>query len=490
MPTYFTDQFGLDPAVLEEYGAFNVSLVADLPLFIDPFLLFHSDDPEYQALHEGIIRYLVFLKDKAVAGGVVDKDLLKAWYCFPEVKQTWLGFSLTGNSGSGLGVNFATALHSNLHRIFSDFGSERVTKGSHLEKVCLIREGVGRDNISDFTTNLILGWLCEFTQRLAKSHLRADQIRRVAIHNARFNYHTEAWETGHYELPWASADYVILTPKDILTRDDTWINKHDLVTHFEDLPAAMPDGPLRAQVSNYFQRAIPRHRDKEPTHKELDRAAAETILQFPELIDYYIRYKEDHGEDAENLSLQKVYFTEQVFIRQMQELQGLLLHLTPFYLVGGNTHEEAHTRLAYLKDVIENKGGHRIFYSAGRPLQREQDLHVLYRLVWIGTPSDVSTEVNDGRGPADYKISRGARDKTIVEMKLAKNTHLKKNLERQAEVYQRASDAKGTIKVILFFTAEEEIKVKSTLRELGLLGHQDVVLIDARNDNKPSGSVA
>ncbi len=54
-----------------------------------------------------------------------------------------------------------------------------------------------------------------------------------------------------------------------------------------------------------------------------------------------------------------------------------------------------------------------------------------FRLVWFGTPSDVTTEANDGRGPVDYKIARGASDKTLVEMKLAKNTALERNLERQ-----------------------------------------------------------
>jgi hypothetical protein len=39
-----------------------------------------------------------------------------------------------------------------------------------------------------------------------------------------------------------------------------------------------------------------------------------------------------------------------------------------------------------LKDVIENKGGHRFFSN----VQRERDLQIMYRLVWIGTPSDVS----------------------------------------------------------------------------------------------------
>jgi hypothetical protein len=102
----------------------------------------------------------------------------------------------------------------------------------------------------------------------------------------------------------------------------------------------------------------------------------------------------------------------------------------------------------------------------------------------------VSTEVNDGRGPADFKIARGAADKTIVEMKLAKNSHLKRNLERQAEIYKAASDAENAIKVILFFTAEEEERVAIILNDLGLTGRNDIVLIDARSDNKPSGSRA
>ena len=52
---YFTDFFAVTPEVLEGYGAFNISLINDLPLFIDPFLLFDGEKPEYQSLHEQII---------------------------------------------------------------------------------------------------------------------------------------------------------------------------------------------------------------------------------------------------------------------------------------------------------------------------------------------------------------------------------------------------------------------------------------------------
>ena len=99
---YFTDFFGVSPDKLEKYGAFNVSCIVDLPLFIDPFLLFTSNKPEYQTLHDGIVRYLAFLRDRSIKGGVTD-GLLKAWHCFPEVKQNRLGFCLTSNNGRGLG---------------------------------------------------------------------------------------------------------------------------------------------------------------------------------------------------------------------------------------------------------------------------------------------------------------------------------------------------------------------------------------------------
>ena len=162
---YFTQFFDIPAKTLDDYGAFDISVVSDLPLFIDPFLLFNSKKPEYQELHEGIITYLTFLRDKA--DGQLDPALIDSWYRFKEVKQSWLGFTVLGNAGSGLGKTFATALHASLGSILRSFGAEQITQGSHLEKLALIKEGVGRDNISDFTTNLIKSYLLEYTQEFA-----------------------------------------------------------------------------------------------------------------------------------------------------------------------------------------------------------------------------------------------------------------------------------------------------------------------------------
>ena len=91
MDLYFSDHFKVKEKNLEKYGAFNISLVADLPLFIDPFLLFNSKKKKYKQLHEDVIKYLVFLKDKSTSQ-TLDDGALKAWYAFKEVEQNWLGF--------------------------------------------------------------------------------------------------------------------------------------------------------------------------------------------------------------------------------------------------------------------------------------------------------------------------------------------------------------------------------------------------------------
>jgi hypothetical protein len=114
----------------------------------------------------------------------------------------------------------------------------------------------------------------------------------------------------------------------------------------------------------------------------------------------------------------------------------------------------------------------------------------MFDLVWLGSPSDVNREVNNGRGPADFTVSRGAADKTVIEFKLASNSQIKRNLEKQAEIYEKGGRAQNTIKVIVFFSELQEAKIVGLLRDLKIEGAENVTLIDARADNKPSASKA
>lgn len=475
MNIYFSDYFNIDKDTLEEYGAFDISLVNDLPVFIDPFLLFTSEKTEYQELHDKIIDYIAFLRDMS-QNGEIRPGLLKSWFQFPEVKQNWLGYSKSGNGGRGLGPQFADALNENLYTIFSNFGEEQVTQGSHLEKLCLIKRNVGRDMISDFTTNLIKGFLCEYTQSFALEYLHPSQIRPVNVSHAAFNYNVRKWMPKIYKLPYIDNDYVILTPKDILTKDDTWISSHDLFEDFSTITSSISNEELRAQINEYFVRALPK---KEPKKEDYEIARNLTLQKFPEIIDYYIKYKEDNGDKARDISSDNVKAAEFLFIEKIHNFVEMLEEQNQFTKVKWDTFEETYQRVMYLKQVIENNDGYRIFYIDGEPVKREADLQLMFKLTWFATPSDFNSEVNNGGGPVDFKISRGFKDKTLVEFKLASNSKLKQNLAKQVERYQEANQTDKAIKVILYFDGSELEKTQNVLKELGLKEGKTIVLINA-----------
>ena len=442
-------------------------------------------------MHDDIIKYLVFLKEKSTSQ-TIDTGALKAWYVFKEVEQNWLGFSVSGNKGSALGLDFGRALNENLHKIFSEFGQEKVTKGSHLEKLCLIKDGVGKDNISDFATNLVKGFLLDYTQTLAQKHIAESLREKFRVQRVRFNYDTETWEEATFYLPKFKNDFVILMPKELLTKDETWINKKDLFEDFDRIPSAIADDELRHKVNNYFLGRIPRDpkKKKEPTKQEKAAAAFATIQEFPELIDYYIKSKEESGDLAESISSEKVAFSQKFYINNVQQFIAGLQNKS-FYASAQNSQEEAKKKIEILKEYIENNDGCKLFYHNGQRIKGEKYLQLLFGLVCHESSIfDVNREVNNGRGPVDFKISKGNADKTLVEFKLANNKKLEQNLQKQVEIYQKANKTMSSFKVIIYFTKDENERVVAILNKIGLTGKENIVLINGRNDNKVSASNA
>ena len=70
------------------------------------------------------------------------------------------------------------------------------------------------------------------------------------VNKVRFNYQSEIWENAEFELPYVSGDYVLITPRDILTKDETWISQADLYQQIRLIADALPNDQLRAQVNN------------------------------------------------------------------------------------------------------------------------------------------------------------------------------------------------------------------------------------------------
>lgn len=472
----FSDYFEIDKKFLEEYGALNICLTADLPLFIDPFLLFASNKFEYQKLHTEVVEHLIFLKEHAIDSS--DKNVNLSLFRFPEIKQNWLGMSKYGNDGKGLGRKFARSAITAFNGFYRNFGEEDVTEDSHIEKLTLVKSGVGKDFISDFTTNLIQEYLLEYTEKFASKYLDKTQIKEFSI-RCRFDKTTKTWQPRKFKLPYLfrekNGDFIILTPLDILTIDDATINNDDLISSFSNVTRSLENESLRSSINDFFRSHLP----QKPSKDNRLEAIYRTIEKFPELVDYYIKLKEDKKENIGPVTLAKIEELKSKLLDALTPLCKLLDDNSEFYKVFPNSYDEALKRAIFLKEVIENNDVYRIFYYNNRPIAKEDTIQRIFRLTWYASPFDVNSEVNNGRGPADYKISFGSGDSSIVEFKLAKSSSLKKNLLNQTDIYKVASKSANDISVILCYTSLELRKVNKTLKEIGKEGHENIIIIDA-----------
>lgn len=473
----FSDYFNIPSSTVESYGALDICITADLPLFIDPFLLFASEKIEYQKLHDKIVGHLIELKNIALDKG--NAPSLKLFQ-FSEVKQNWLGVSRYGNEGRGLGKKFAKNIVNAFNGFYSNFGNEIISSASHIEKLTLVGKGIGKDFISDFTTNLILEYLLEYTEDFALKYLDSSQ-RKVFSVRCKYDSKCRIWKPRSFTLPYfymENGDFIILTPLDILTKDDAFICHKDLNDSFRKITNSLDNTSLREAINAYFRDRLPPN----PRKEDIDRAIVATINQFPEILDYYVKKKEEEKSRAYAISEEKRYEITKEFIPAVKAFCEKILNAdNDFFETKPNSYSEALARANYLKDVIENNDGYKIFYGKRNETASEQTIQRIFRLTWFLSPYDVNSEVNNGRGPADYKVSYGGSDSTIVEFKLARSSSLEKNLLHQTEIYKKASKSINDIKVILCYTSSEITKVKKAVKKITSsdIVPENIVIIDA-----------
>lgn len=471
----FNEYFEIDQKVLDRYGALNICLEADLPLFVDPFLLFSSTNPDYQALHDKIVGHLIFLRELALDNPSIGLSLFK----FPEARQNWLGMCKWSNNGKGLGPKFARNLISAFNGFYRNFGAETVTDASHIEKLTLVGSGIGRDFISDFTTNLMLEFFLTYSEQFAQQHFSSKQRKTFPV-RCSFNQNLMVWAPKSFELPYfykedRDEDFILLTPVDLLTKDEAFICHSDFTSQFRNVANSLDNAALRDAVNLFCRKHLPIN----PKKEDIELAIDATVQKYPEILDYYIAKKESERDKASALSAEKLEKLRAELLVTLTEFCKHLFLNSDFYKIRPTSYSEALKRANFLKQVIEDNDGYRIFYKNGKPIASEDTVQRIFRLTWFASPYDVNAEVNNGRGPADYKVSFGGRDSTIIEFKLGSSSLLKKNLQNQTEIYKKASKSIADIKVILCYTQAEIARVHRALKAIQQENAENVIVIDA-----------
>jgi len=200
-----------------------------------------------------------------------------------EPNETRLGLSRGRPRGRGMGYGLA-------ERVWERFSQSRAVESGlieDLEDTALFVEGVGFDLVSDITTNIIRGQLIRFTQDACAYYgiptLPDVDSGQIWDHNAR------RWVQRYVDLPVASYGPLILVPKAIVRRNQTF-RPDEYYTYFV-LPQlrneefANPWSNLVTVLANGRRRIY--RRDLEAKYGTGKNTNLETTLRNPDILAQY-----------------------------------------------------------------------------------------------------------------------------------------------------------------------------------------------------------
>jgi hypothetical protein len=210
--TLFSKLFNLGKSQ-HELDFVDVPTDGDILLFIDPFAISRRVDPWSQQCNRAIVSFFQLVVDSIVRQDI-DKarELLRHLH---EPNETRLGFSSNRPDGSGFGNFLSEALLDALQ----DSSAVKTGFISSLEEAEIMIEGVGRDKISDLSTNIIRKYLAEYTKEQCKLH--NIPIRNVPL-NPYYSIEDGDWISDYFELPVAEQKPILLVPKIIVRYDPAY----------------------------------------------------------------------------------------------------------------------------------------------------------------------------------------------------------------------------------------------------------------------------
>jgi hypothetical protein len=188
----------------------------DLPLGIDPFLLYKSRDPIFGRLH-GLILKVINSGVDAVREG--DVEQARALFRFPEVSAIGMGYSESSKRGSGVG-EFTTEL---VIETLQDSLQLQKRGIRHVEELQLLSVGIGPDRVSDIVANILKRFLIEYTQRQCAIWNIPVQSG-VPLENI-YDEASNTWSDSYESLPLSPYDQspMLFVPRRIV-RTLPWIN--------------------------------------------------------------------------------------------------------------------------------------------------------------------------------------------------------------------------------------------------------------------------
>lgn len=263
-----TDHHGI--AVAQTDVSFAIPFLdEDIPLYVDPFLLWRSPSQQDQMFHTGLINAFNNLGRLAAEGK--ENEAIRNLVAASECDEVGLGVSAT-RKGKRIGVDKAEEIISLFRRI-PQYGNRGFR---HFEEIQFYVDGISRDRVSDIACSFLKSVLIDYTIDQCMAH--GIPLQNVDVENV-YDYRNNTFSTArNLSLPVSpeSGLPILLVPKRWL-RFVPWINYDD-----------------------YFAKHCPQD-DISHQAEELTRV---NVLSYNRdhygVVEDYITFKERTSEDCKN----------------------------------------------------------------------------------------------------------------------------------------------------------------------------------------------
>ncbi|MFW5420996.1 hypothetical protein J0910_30725 [Nocardiopsis sp. CNT-189] len=216
-----SEYFGIDRKQ-SELDFVDVDVIKDTPVYIDPSCIRWLSDDWSEQCNIMLTTYFDSLLD-AVRQGDRERtlDLLAK---LREPNETHLGISKGKSAGRALGAKSIRTLGDKL----AESRAAQTGLIEDLEDTALFIDGVGRDVISDITTNILRGTLINYTQSVSRFYdIPTEEVPSGFV----WDPSRQEWEEDYTELPTSESGKLLLVPK-VIVRNGLHLKKDEFLRNY------------------------------------------------------------------------------------------------------------------------------------------------------------------------------------------------------------------------------------------------------------------
>lgn len=418
MSIFVSEEFNLGNA-LEELGVFDSLMDEDSNYFINIKRLKDTKVSEFKNSYNKINEYFqnigILLKASKDSKDKSYRTAVKM-FNFSEVRGINLGFS-KGSKGAGFGEKLSK-------QIIRD-ASEIIKSGSEYPEIfhltSLFEENVGPDRLSDMIATLIYDDIVLYTK---------NTYEKLGINEG--NYPIHHFESGLVINPYKGCELLLL-PTDLL-------HELPIAKDWDDIDRVVRENEIiRGEIN-----VLVGEKWKKLSVGTKKNYIKEFIFKNPNILEKVINEYKATVVEPYDVYKNIDYLVEKTVHKITKEDCS-------FEVVKKNSFDSSLEIINVYKHWIENQKGYSVLEGIDSRNEEkiiQRTLHGCALYYCKMNDLDISPESNTGRGPVDFKISRGT-DKTVIEIKLTSNSETVHGFEVQIEEYAKSEETQSKIFLLI-----------------------------------------